>query len=76
MLGHGLFNGAEGGQFNLKLADAVATMANAPASFPIVIGGDCSSLPGALAECRRQAPLSLVQIDGHSDFRPRQLRCG
>jgi arginase len=55
--------------FNLKLADAVAAQGDDPALFPIVIGGDCSILLGALAGRRRQGPLSLVHIDGHSDFR-------
>jgi arginase len=54
--------------FNLMLADAVFEAARASA-FPIVVGGDCSILLGALAGVRQIAPVSLVHIDGHSDFR-------
>lgn len=54
--------------FNLGLADAVHS-ALAADDFPIVIGGDCSILLGALAGARRMGPVSLVHIDGHSDFR-------
>jgi arginase len=34
----------------------------------LVIGGDCSILPGALAGAREAGPLSLLHIDGHGDF--------
>lgn len=37
--------------------------------FTLVIGGDCSILLGALAGARQAGPLSLIHIDGHSDFR-------
>ncbi|WP_230534372.1 arginase family protein [Microvirga roseola] len=67
--GSGLLNGAALREFNLTLADTVAGLLDAPASFPVVIGGDCSILLGALAGRRRHEPLSLVHIDGHSDFR-------
>jgi Arginase/agmatinase/formimionoglutamate hydrolase, arginase family len=55
-------------EYNLKLAEIVAA-AHALASFPLVIGGDCSILLGALAGSRRAGLVSLVHIDGHSDFR-------
>lgn len=54
--------------FNLLLADHVDDAVSAGA-FPLVIGGDCSILLGAVAGARRRGPLSLVHIDGHSDFR-------
>ncbi|CAI1121683.1 arginase family protein [Serratia liquefaciens] len=54
--------------FNLELAAEVAAV-QARGDFPLVIGGDCSILLGALAGGRRAGPLSLVHIDGHSDFR-------
>jgi arginase len=54
--------------FNGALADIVEPVVRAQ-EFPIVIGGDCSILLGALAAVRRVGPLSLVHIDGHSDFR-------
>ncbi|OAG74541.1 arginase [Gluconobacter japonicus] len=37
--------------------------------FALVIGGDCSLLLGALVGARQVGPVSLVHIDGHSDFR-------
>lgn len=67
--GTNLRNGAAIRNFNLALADCVAALNEDPTSFPLVVGGDCSILLGALAGCRRRGPLSLVHIDGHSDFR-------
>jgi arginase len=63
-----LRNGPAIRTFNLALADLVETAIRA-GEFPIVIGGDCSILLGALAGARRMSPLSLVHVDGHSDFR-------
>lgn len=54
--------------FNLELADHVER-ARCEGKFPIVLGGDCSILLGALAGICRHSPCSLVHIDGHSDFR-------
>jgi arginase len=54
--------------FNLDLADKVE-VALAGGFFPLVIGGDCTTLLGSLAGTRRLCELSLVHIDGHSDFR-------
>ncbi|CAI0988788.1 Arginase [Serratia entomophila] len=54
--------------FNLQLAAEVAGVQQR-GDFPLVIGGDCSILLGALAGSRSAGPLSLVHIDGHSDFR-------
>ncbi|CAK15405.1 arginase family protein [Pseudomonas entomophila] len=54
--------------FNLALADLVA-QAHRQGDLPLVIGGDCSVLLGALAGARQAGPLSLIHIDGHSDFR-------
>jgi len=67
--GSGLLNGAAIREFDLKLAAIVAALSDDPSVFPVVVGGDCSILLGALAGCRRRGPLSLVHIDGHSDFR-------
>lgn len=63
-----LRNGPALRQFNLALAEHVND-ALSGGSFPLVIGGDCSVLLGALAGARRHGPISLVHIDGHSDFR-------
>ncbi len=54
--------------FNLMLADAVLSALKRE-EFPVVVGGDCSILLGALAGVRRITPVSLLHIDGHSDFR-------
>lgn len=54
--------------FTLALAAEVAAV-QARGEFPLVVGGDCSILLGALAGSRSAGPLSLVHIDGHSDFR-------
>jgi arginase len=63
-----LRNGLAIRAFNLDLADAVETAVR-EASIPVVVGGDCSVLLGALAGRRRLGPLALVHVDGHSDFR-------
>ena len=54
--------------FNLALADWVRE-ASRQRQFALVVGGDCSILLGALAGARETGPLSLIHIDGHSDFR-------
>jgi arginase len=63
-----LRNGNSLRRFNLELADRVAE-AVAAGRFPLVVGGDCGVLLGALAGRRRSGPLSLIHVDGHSDFR-------
>jgi arginase len=54
--------------FNLALAETVEDAATR-GLWPLVVGGDCSVMLGALAGLRRRGPLSLAHIDGHSDFR-------
>lgn len=63
-----LRNGPAMRAFNLALADEVEAIARV-GDFPFVVGGDCSVLIGALAGQRRLGPVSLVHVDGHSDFR-------
>lgn len=63
-----LLNGHRLRAFNLDLAGLV-TRALGMGQFPLVVGGDCSVLLGALAGVRRAGPVSLVHVDGHSDFR-------
>lgn len=53
--------------FNLQLAAEVAKVQES-ANFPLIIGGDCSILLGALAGSRRAGPISLIHIDEHSDY--------
>ncbi|MGX5849848.1 arginase family protein [Mesorhizobium sp. PL10] len=63
-----LRNGPAIRRFNLDLAEIVAG-ALGQGEFPLVIGGDCSILLGALAAARRSGAVALVHVDGHSDFR-------
>ncbi|ART64632.1 arginase family protein [Kushneria marisflavi] len=63
-----LLNGHEMRTFNLRLAELVEQYYRQD-EFVLVIGGDCSILLGALAGARRMGQLSLLHIDGHSDFR-------
>jgi arginase len=63
-----LRNGQSVRRFNEELAGDVER-ALRDGLFPIVVGGDCSILLGALAGARRVGELALVHIDGHSDFR-------
>ena len=63
-----LRNGHAIRDFNLRLADVVAN-ALGQGEWPLVIGGDCSILLGALAAARRSGAVALVHVDGHSDFR-------
>jgi arginase len=64
-----ILNGPQLREFNLALADVVDEVIRAR-EFPLIIGGDCSILLGALASMRRHVTtLGLVHIDGHSDFR-------
>ena len=63
-----LLNGHAMRAFNLALAGLVQR-ALGLGQFPIVVGGDCSILLGALAGVRRAGPVPLVHLDGHSGFR-------
>jgi arginase len=63
-----LRNGHAIRRFNLELADAIADSLGR-GEWPLVVGGDCSVLLGALAAARRSGPVALVHVDGHSDFR-------
>ncbi|CDL80517.1 arginase family protein [Xenorhabdus szentirmaii] len=51
--------------FSLQLAAEVAKVQES-GDFPLIIGGDCSILLGALVGSRRMGPISLIHIDGHS----------
>lgn len=63
-----LRNGPAMREHNLLLAGVVDSLIRQE-RWPLVAGGDCSVLLGALAGVRRSTPISLVHIDGHSDFR-------
>jgi arginase len=53
--------------FSIQLAQ-VANTEITKKSFPIILGGDCSILIGALLGLRRIGRHGLFFIDGHSDF--------
>jgi arginase len=50
-----------------RLADAVETTVRA-GRFPLVVGGDCSLLVGAMLGLKRIGDTALLFIDGHTDF--------
>jgi arginase len=61
-------NAPELQRFNLDLSEHVHA-AITKGHFPVVVCGDRSIVLGALACARRYERLSLVNVDGHSDFR-------
>ncbi len=60
-------NGVTLREHGLRLADAVHRALQA-SRFPMVVGGDCSVLLGALLGARRLGACGLIHIDGHPDF--------
>ena len=55
-------------EFSQRLADKVTHVLHNNKQFPIVLGGDCSILIGALLALRRNGRYGLFFIDGHADF--------
>jgi arginase len=53
--------------YSSVLADAVAEVLDA-GEFPIVLGGDCSIVLGAMLALRRRGRYGLLYIDGDADF--------
>jgi arginase len=53
--------------YSSLLADAVAAVLDA-GDFPVVLGGDCSILLGAMLALRRRGRYGLLYIDGDADF--------
>ncbi len=62
-----LLNGEAIRAYSLRLADAVAPVVRR-GQFPVVLGGDCSVLLGAMLALRRLGRYGLCHIDGHADF--------
>jgi arginase len=62
-----LLNGEAIRAFSVRLADAVAPVLRSD-RVPMVLGGDCSILLGALLALRRTGRYGLVFLDGHADF--------
>jgi arginase len=50
-----------------KLADAIGDVLEM-GDFPLVLGGDCSIVLGALLALRRRGRYGLLYVDGHADF--------
>jgi arginase len=61
-------NGSALVTYSQRLADRIQHHCAAGA-FPLVLGGDCSILLGAMLALRRQGHYGLVFLDGHLDFR-------
>jgi arginase len=55
-------------EFSQRLADKITHVLHNNKQFPIVLGGDCSILIGALLALRRNGRYGLFFIDGHADF--------
>ena len=53
--------------YSSVLADAVAAMLD-EGEFPVVLGGDCSIVLGAMLALRRRGRYGLLYIDGDADF--------
>lgn len=53
--------------YSSVLADAVAAMLD-EGKFPVVLGGDCSIVLGAMLALRRRGRYGLLYIDGDADF--------
>ena len=62
-----LLNGEAIRAYSQHLADALTPLVKRQ-QFPVVIGGDCSILIGALLALRRLGRYGLFFIDGHADF--------
>jgi arginase len=60
-------NGPAIGAYSLQLADRIAAIRQA-GHFPLVLGGDCSILLGAMIGLKRLGRYGLVFLDGHIDF--------
>jgi arginase len=60
-------NGASIRPYSRQLADALTPLVQA-SNFPVVLGGDCSILIGAMLGLRRIGRYGLFFIDAHADF--------
>ncbi|MER7156097.1 arginase family protein [Streptomyces lydicus] len=64
----GDFNAAALAGYTRKLADRVERHVR-DGDFPVVLGGDCSILLGAVLGLRRLGRYGVAYVDGHGDFR-------
>lgn len=65
--GTGILNPVGIARYSVLLADAVGAVLD-EGRFPVVLGGDCSILLGALLALRRRGRYGLLFLDGHTDF--------
>lgn len=54
-------------EFSTRLAERISFSLDL-SHFPLVLGGDCSILLGAMLALRRRGRFGLLFIDGHADF--------
>ncbi|UNO39236.1 arginase family protein [Streptomyces sp. MST-110588] len=66
--GEGDFNAAALAGYTRRLADRVERHVRA-GGFPVLLGGDCSILLGAVLALRRLGRYGVAYLDGHGDFR-------
>ncbi|MFI9227289.1 arginase family protein [Streptomyces rimosus] len=66
--GDGDFNAAAIADYTRRLAARVETHVRA-GEFPVLLGGDCSILLGAVLGLRRTGRYGVAYLDGHADFR-------
>lgn len=63
----GFLNGVAARTYTLSLAEIVEKeLANQ--RIPVILGGDCSILHGALVALKRRGRSGLLYLDGHADF--------
>ena len=63
----GFRNGPAIAAFTRALASGVEELLDGGA-FPVVLGGDCSVMLGAMLALRRRGTTALAAVDGHDDF--------
>jgi arginase len=63
----GFRNGPAVAAFTRELADRVGELLD-DGAFPVVLGGDCSVMLGAMLALRRRGATALAAIDGHDDY--------
>jgi arginase len=64
----GTRNGLAIAGYAVRLADRLGELLDAD-RFPLLLGGDCSILLGAMLALRRRGRYGLAFVDGHLDFR-------